>query len=133
MPRTQKYTTPFPDRQTILDYIYKNKNNVSKRDISRAFNLNSEQKRTLKKVLRDFYHDGIIIKRQNRGLSTNSKVPQVGLVKIIGPDQNGDLVGQLANWNEAPNPPLIYIGPKEPGAATFARGDCILARLKKII
>ena len=52
--------SPFPSREEILQYIRSNPKRVGKRDIARAFKLDSRQKMTLKKALREMELDGAL-------------------------------------------------------------------------
>ncbi len=57
---------PFPSKEEILDFIKQGPGNVAKREIARAFRLDADQKRDLKKVLREMELEGAIEKKRGR-------------------------------------------------------------------
>jgi ribonuclease R len=61
-----KTLAPFPTREEILEFIRDSPRDVGKREIARAFGLNADQKRRLKKALREMSLDGSLRKGRGR-------------------------------------------------------------------
>ena len=61
--RTPKTAAPFPSTDQILAYIQGNPSQAGKREIARSFKLNTDQKKVLKKVLREMEETGVLEKK----------------------------------------------------------------------
>ena len=59
-------TVPFPSNEQILEFIRESPQRVGKREIARAFKLDSKQKMKLKKVLRQLEDAGELEGRRKR-------------------------------------------------------------------
>ncbi|MBM08657.1 MAG: ribonuclease R [Magnetovibrio sp.] len=126
-----KTPSPFPTRESILDFIQESPHDVGKREIARAFGLNTEQKRTLKKILRELLLDGSLRKSRGKRFGNESRLPQVVIVEISGKDNNGFLNAIPVNWdNEAPPPPIVIL-PNYRQKPKLGKGDRILVRVTK--
>jgi len=121
-----------PDREQLLEFIRKNPHASGKREISRAFGLNVGQKRDLKKLLRELQSDGTLRRDKGRKFVEGGKLPAVGVVDIIGPDDDGELIAKPLNWDEEQPPPLIYMVEERKGQPALGRGDRALARLTEM-
>ncbi len=120
---------PFPTTDQILEFIKETPGNVGKREIARAFRLDAEQKRDLKKVLRELEQTGAIEKGRKRRFREPGSLPEVAVLVVTGPDSEGDLTARPANWDEEDEPPLILMAPdRRPGPA-LGSGERVLARL----
>jgi len=128
----ERKPSSLPDREQILDFIRKNPHASGKREISRAFGLNSEQKRELKKLLREMKTDGALQQGRGRKLIEAGKLPAVGVVEVIGPDADGELIAKPLNWDEDQDPPLIYMAPERSGQPALGKGDRALAKLSEL-
>ena len=128
MPKTP---SPFPTREKILEFIQEGPRDISKREIARAFGLNAEQKRTLKKVLRDMALDGSLRKGRGKRFGSTNKLPEVAMVKITRVDEDARLYAVPMNWkNEAP-PPQIIMQPDHRQRPALGKGDRALVRLSQ--
>ncbi len=129
MARRDRKPSTLPEPEQILDFIRKNPHASGKREISRAFGLNVEQKRDLKKMLRDMQTDGTLQKGRGRKFTEAGKLPAVGVIDIIGPDNDGELTAKPANWDGEGPPPMIYMMPERTGQPALGKGDRVLAKL----
>lgn len=128
MARAPKIPAPFPSQEDILGYINANPARAGKREIARAFKLNAEQKRDLKKLLREMQQSGVLEKNRGRKYSEPGKLPTITLLEIIGPNSDGDLTAKPVNW-EAEIIPVIYLEAGKRGHTAPTKGDRVLARL----
>ncbi|HEY4635834.1 MAG TPA: ribonuclease R, partial [Rhodospirillales bacterium] len=129
MSRSRTKRAPFPSRQQILQYIQDSQRRVGKRDIARAFKLDSEQKRMLKTVLREMQDEGVLERGRGRRVHAAGMLPKVTVVEITGTDMDGEVLARPVTWEGDREPPLIYMAPSGRQPAP-GRGDRLLAKLK---
>lgn len=129
-PRKKKVST-LPDPEKILEFIRENPHASGKREIARAFGLNSEQKRQLKKMLRDMQEEGTLQKGRGRKFTEAGKLPSVSVLEVIGPDADGELLAKPLNWDENHAPPIIYMAPERSGQPALGKGDRTLAKCEE--
>jgi ribonuclease R len=103
---------------------------MGKREIARAFKLNADQKKALKKVLREMEQTGIIKKKRGSKFSKPGKLPRVTVLEVTGPDKEGDLRAKPLNW-EGNIDPVIFMLSERAGNPALGIGDRILARLEE--
>jgi len=127
--RSRTKRAPFPSRQQILQYIQDSQRRVGKRDIARAFKLDSEQKRMLKTVLREMQDEGVLERGRGRRVHAAGMLPKVTVVEITGTDMDGEVLARPVTWEGDREPPLIYMAPSGRQPAP-GRGDRLLAKLK---
>jgi len=124
-----KQQAPFPSRKEILQFIQESPREVGKREIARAFGLDADQKRILKKLLREMHQDGTLRKGRGRRFGDASHLPEVLLVQIARVDDDGDLFATPMNWEVDEDPPAIVMAPEPRGRPALGIGDRVLARL----
>ncbi|MEK9754062.1 MAG: ribonuclease R [Rhodospirillaceae bacterium] len=120
---------PFPSREQILEFIQNSPGEVGKREIARAFQLDAEQKRLLKKVLREMAVDGMLRKGHGRRFGDAHKLPEVLLVQIARVDDDGRLFAAPMNWEVDEAPPKIVVTSDRHMKPALGVGDRVLARL----
>ena len=121
--------SPFPRREEILQFIHSSPKRVGKREIARAFKLDSRQKMTLKKVLREMELDGTLEKDRGRRVRAPEALPPVAVVEITGTDRDGELLARPVAWDGDGEAPRIYMIPGRRGRPAPGPGDHVLARL----
>jgi ribonuclease R len=128
---------PLPTREQLLEYLSTTTEKVGKREIARAFNIRGEDRIALKELLISLAGEGSIVGNR-KSVKTRGKLPPVGVLEIVGRDDEGELVAMPANWEaaEGERPKILVqaprraIGPDGQGALTV--GDRILARIARI-
>lgn len=131
MIKKNKKQAPFPSKDEILKFIEDTPGRVGKREIARAFSLDTQQKMKLKKVLKELKEDGQIQRGRGQRFSEPGSLPPVGVVVISGPDLDGEILARPNSWDEEQEPPTIYMAPEARGKPALAPGDRVLARLNK--
>ncbi len=133
---TKPKTAPFPSREEILKFILDTPQRVGKREIARAFRLNSKQRVILKPILRELENEGLIGRRRGhqggRSLTSSDDLPPVTVVEVTGTDRDGDLLAKPQNWESDVPPPIIYMAPELKGQPALGIGERVLARLSRI-
>ncbi|MBC8339915.1 MAG: ribonuclease R [Alphaproteobacteria bacterium] len=137
-PRTKKPSkkpakSAFPSNEDILKFIEDSPGRVGKREIARAFKLDAKQKMTLKKVLREMQQTGLLEKDRGKRVRKHGALPPVMVLRITGPDIDGELLARPDTWDGDGEPPIIYMAPDKrrpnsPGVQP-GTGDRVLARL----
>jgi ribonuclease R len=89
-----------PSRAEIIAFISERGGDVSKRDIIRAFRLDNVGKVELKSLLRDLKDEGDL-KGRRRKVNVAGVVSGTVMASIVGRDNNGDLLAEPLEWDEA--------------------------------
>jgi ribonuclease R len=124
-----KSSSPFPTREQILEFVQDSPGKVDKREIARAFKLDAEQKRLLKKLLREMQLDGALSKGRGRRFGNSNSLEEVILVQVARVNDDGDLFATPVNWESDDAPPAIIMTPGPRGSAALGIGDRVLVRL----
>lgn len=125
-------TAPFPSREEILDYVLNNPQRAGKRDIARAFRLNSKQRVKLKHILREMENQGLIGRQRGQRYTAPYALPSVTILEIYGTDDDGELLAKPLNWDADTPPPTIYMVPDKTGQPALGIGEHVLARLSRV-
>lgn len=120
---------PFPSREQILDFVQNSPGEVGKREIARAFQLDAEQKRLLKKVLREMALDGELRRGRGKRFGDASSLPEVLLVQISRVDDDDRLYATPMNWELDDAPPKIIVSADRHIKPALGIGDRVLVRV----
>ena len=120
--------SPFPARDEIVRFILDSTGPVGKREIARAFQLDSVQKIKLKGILKSLEGDGTLQKGRGKKLSEPGTMPNVAVIDLTGVDDMGDVIGRPALWDHDTPPPVIRMI-RERTKDAVGPGDKVLARL----
>ena len=130
----EDFLEDFPDTAEILRYIEDSPTALDKRDIARAFNLKGAQRRRLREVLQELQEQGKLEDKGKKKLAPPDRLPPVGVVEVVGLDEDGELIAKPANWSEEESaaPPRIYLSAGRSSRAALAVGDRALAKLERV-
>ena len=87
-----------PSKDEILQWIADNPTQTAKRDIAKAFGIKGAQRIDLKRILKEMEADGQLQKRRSSYRDPDT-LPPVGVLEVIGPDSDGDLIAKPMEWN----------------------------------
>ncbi len=121
--------SPFPSKQQIAEFVRESKGRVGKREIARAFRLDTDQKRELKRVLKEMKDEGTLARERGKSLSDPNHLPNVTVIEITGVDLDGDVLARPVKWDGDGAPPIIYVKPDRTGGPAPGTGERALARL----
>ena len=124
--------SPFPSREEILQFIRSSPKRVGKREIARAFKLDSRQKMALKKVLREMELDGTLERDRGRRVRAPEALAPVAVVEITGTDRDGEVLARPVAWDGDGEVPRITMVPGRRRHPAPGPGDRVLARLTPI-
>ena len=116
-----------PTKQQILDWIADHPGAGAKRDIAKAFGIKGAARIELKRILKEMEAEGTL-ERRKTNYADPSKLPPVTVLRILDPDENGDLFAEPAEWALETPAPRVAIIARE-GDPALGRGDRILGRL----
>lgn len=119
-----------PSRDAILSWIKDNPGKSSKRDIAKAFGIKGSARIDLKQMLKSLEAEGLLEKRK-RSYAEAGVLPPVTVLRVTGPDPDGDLLARPAEWEHDSPIPKVLVVPRKADPALGA-GDRILGRLTKI-
>jgi ribonuclease R len=123
-----------PSREQVIAFISERGGDVSKRDIIRAFRLDSAGKADLRSLLRDLKDDGEL-KGRRRKVNVAGEVGGTVMASIVARDNDGELLAEPLEWDEAgfgaaPRIRLNF-GRKPSGGPAPGIGDRVLLRTQK--
>ncbi|MEX2202205.1 MAG: ribonuclease R [Dongiaceae bacterium] len=132
MARKRSKTKPaFPTREQVLEFVRGSDTPVGKREIARAFNITGADRIPLKALIKDLREEGLLERGKGRRHAPPESLPEVAVLRITGPDTDGELRAEPFNWPEDKPAPAIYVAPDRKNTAQLAAGDRILARLSR--
>ena len=105
---------------------------IGKREIARAFDIRSDDRIALKRLLREMEAEGAL-ERRNKRIGKPSELPAVVLCDIVSRDRDGELIATPFEWEAAaqgPAPRIAIHMPRKPkrGDPTPGVGDRALVR-----
>jgi ribonuclease R len=121
---------PLPSKDQIRQWLTDNPGLSSKRDIAKAFGLKGDQRADLRRLLRELEDEGTVTKSARR-FRPKGDLPPVALLRVLKPDDAGDLFAEPMEEGVDTDAGRILILPKK-GDPALAEGDRILARLSKV-
>src|SRR3954469_10326827 len=129
----KKKGVPFPTKEEVLRFIRGSETPVGKREIARAFHLRGSDRIPLKALLKELEREGNVDRGRNRRMGAAGELPEVTVVQIIGPDEDGDLWARPVDLRpDDAEPKILVIEEKggSGGGAKLGPGDRVLVRLK---
>ncbi len=133
-PKKTKTSEP-PSREELIAFIRDRGGRVSKRDIVRAFRLDAVGKAELKLALRRLRDEGRLDHRRRR-FNVAGHLPTVTVAEITARDDDGELIAEPADWDEAehgtaPKIRLVFNRRAHAGPAPGI-GDHVLLRTQEL-
>ncbi|MBS7541433.1 ribonuclease R [Ancylobacter lacus] len=129
-----------PSKEELTAYVAAHGGDVGKREISRAFGLDGQERIALKAMLRELADEGLV-SRSRRKLHVPGELPAAVLAEVTERDEDGELIAVPVDWDEDEHgaPPRILvklarssrIGGRLPGPAPTI-GDRVLLRTEEI-
>ncbi len=130
----KKETPKMPNMQELVSYLNNQGGTVNKRHIVRDFKIKPEDRKKLRRMLKELKGNGVIVAkedgRKNR-LRLAGKLGEYEQVEITGVDSMGDLIARPLEWRSQKEVPQIIIVKNKinPPAGV---GDIVQARLKSV-
>ncbi|MBM3951016.1 MAG: ribonuclease R [Rhodospirillales bacterium] len=130
MAKPPKTPAPFPSREDILRFVRASTGRIGKREIARAFRLDSRQKSELRQVLKDLEGEGQL-ERHRRRYVDPGRLPETAVLVVTGTDADGELMAEPVAWAGASAPPRVRVAEDRAMRPALGRGDKVLARLSR--
>jgi ribonuclease R len=125
-------TRGLPSREQVLEFIKDSAAPVGKREIARAFGVESQDRVALKRLLKEIESEGAVARGRKRRLADPEALPEMIVLQITGLDPDGEVLARPLEWEEAVELPHIVVAPDRQGVPALSRGDRILARLRRV-
>ncbi|PTX05060.1 ribonuclease R [Pararhodobacter aggregans] len=114
-----------PSKPEIAQWLSEHEGRPAFHDISRAFGIKGAAKIDLKRMLAELEAEGLYEGRKKRR-PRGEGLPPVGIIRVTGPDAQGDLLAEPAD-GEGDAPRILVIERKDQPA--LGAGDRVLAKL----
>jgi ribonuclease R len=125
-----------PTRHQVLEFIRGSEIPVGKREIARAFGIKGADRIPLKAMLKELEQEGAIDRGRHRRMAAPGALPEVTVLAVLGPDSDGELLAAPAAGGDGADgnaeAPRIFLIPDRPAKPALARGDRVLARLRRL-
>ncbi|MFK8251092.1 ribonuclease R [Ancylobacter terrae] len=125
-----------PSKEELTAFIALHGGEVGKREISRIFRLDGQERIALKEMLRELADEGIVDRRRRR-LHVPGALPAVVMAEVVERDLDGELIATPIDWDEDEHgePPRIYVKLARRGRLSGpapAIGDRVLLKTEEI-
>lgn len=123
-----------PSKEDVLAFIASAPNRVSRRDIARQFGIRGDNRRRLKALLNELADAGHL-SGSKKELRKRGALPPVTVLNIVRVDDDGDLIGEPAQWesDEGARPSArIIVERRNRHASDIGVGDRVLARIESV-
>ena len=124
-------------RTDILDLVREDPNRHDKRSLARALGIKGDDRRDLRRILREMVDEGAIVQTKAKTYRLPGEMPSVTVIQIESVDGDGELWGRPEVWKGEGEPPLFRVREESPGRsgrknrpASLGVGDRALSRLK---
>ncbi len=117
-----------PTKAQILDWITANPTLTAKRDIAKAFGIKGAARIDLKRLLKELEAEGHLHKRK-KTYRDPDRLPPVSVLRILAPDENGDLFAAPLEWHGTGDTPKILMVTR-PSDPALGAGDRVLGKLQ---
>ncbi|WP_455482562.1 ribonuclease R [Bartonella sp. B35(2025)] len=121
-------TEQLPQKAEILSFINNNPNQLSKREIAKAFNLKNNSYIWLKNILRDLKNNNLIPKQHKKNVN-QKKLPSITLVKISARNGDGSFIAQPLEWKNNPKPNIEILPFHHIKGISIDVGDNVLIKI----
>ncbi|HVJ31850.1 MAG TPA: ribonuclease R [Terriglobia bacterium] len=130
-PERKAKAVPFPTKEQVLAFIQDQDGPVGKREIARAFNLRGADRIPLKALLKELEREGEVDRGRGRRVARSGALPEVTVIEVIGPDDDGDLWARPVDFPKDDAEPRILVIDNKRTDRPLANGDRVLARLER--
>lgn len=125
-------------KQDILDFLKAEEREPDKRELARGLGVKGDDRRALRKLLREMVEDGALyLSKSRKTYKIAGALPSVTVVRVESVDDDGELWGTPEVWKGEGNPPKLLIREDSPGRSrgknrpsNLGVGDRALARIK---
>jgi ribonuclease R len=116
-----------PSPEEILAFLRDNPTVTARRDIARAFGLKGAAKLELRRLLAEMADSGQI-ERKRRRVRPEGVLPPVLVLRVTGPDAEGELWAEPMEWErDGPAPRILVLARRDDPA--LGAGDRLLGRM----
>ncbi len=118
----------------VLEALEKIGGAGAKRDLARVLNVKPDEKKELRRILRELEEDGALGRTARRRFASANALPETGVIDIVDRDGDGELIGRMRG-EDGLFGPAIRLAPGDAramrGEAAIGVGDRVLARVTR--
>jgi len=96
-------------RDSILTAVREKPDSLTNKDLARRLGVKGDDRRELRKLLRDMVESGTLIRSQRKTYRETSDFPGVMVIKVTGLDNDGELIGVPETWKGDSPPPTVIV------------------------
>ncbi len=119
-------------KERVRDAIARMGGRAKKGDLARELNVHPDDKKELRRILRELEHDGALGRTGRRRYADATALPQTGVMDIVDRDGDGELLARMRG-EDGLFGPLVRMAPgdarQRQGEAAIGVGDRVLARI----
>lgn len=120
-----------PSKDELIRYLASSPEEITRRDLARAFQLKGQERADLRAMMRDLESDGLLARGHKKRVRPVGRLPGVVVANVTALDDDGDLIAEPASQSEGgPSARILLI---EDGRGRAPKiGDRVLARLSHL-
>jgi ribonuclease R len=119
----------FPSADDILAFVKDSGTPATKREISRAFRIQGQDRVAFKQLLKQMVEDGMLAQTAGKSYAPPGGLPDVTTVKITEIGGDGEWLAVPEKWHGDGRPPLVIM---KPGKDNDPVGTKALVRLRRV-
>jgi len=119
----------FPSADDILAFVKNSNKPATKREISRAFNIQGQDRVAFKQLLKKMVEDGMLTQTAGKSYAPPQGLPEVTSVKITDIGEDGEWLAVPEQWHGDGPPPLVIL---RPGKDNDPIGTTAMVRLRRV-
>lgn len=119
----------FPSADDILTFVKDSGTPATKREISRAFRIQGQDRVAFKQLLKKMLEDGMLTQTAGKSYAPPQGLPEVTSVKITEIGEDGEWLAVPEKWHGDGAPPLIIL---KPGKDNDPIGTTAMVRLRRV-
>lgn len=128
-----------PSREDLLRYLAEAPEEITRRELARAFQLKGQERADLRAMIRELEADGLLARGHKKRVRPEGRLPGVTVVDVVAMDEDGDLLAAPSSKDTSAGSdsaadvkgPIIHLVDSGRGRAPRI-GDRVLARLNHL-
>jgi ribonuclease R len=121
-------------REIVLDAISRIGGNATKQDLARALKVGADERRDLRRILRELEDEGALGRTGKRTFASASSLPETGVMEVVDRDPDGELLGRMRGKDGLFGPTVMLApgtGKGRAGEPAVGVGDRVLVRIAR--
>lgn len=121
----------FPSKEDLGAFIAQSGGSALTNDIAKSFKLKGQDRTRLRQTLREMEQEKLIEKGKSKTWIIPGTLADAVMVEVTGLSPDGEIMAIPAQWKGKTSPPVVYLNPEYKGHTALAKGDRVMARVRK--